>query len=40
MVKEFNESQDKIEVIAEHQGDYDDLMPRYRQRSLRETLLL
>lgn len=25
MVKEFNESQDKIEVIAEHQGDYDDL---------------
>ncbi|GGF98655.1 ABC transporter substrate-binding protein [Paenibacillus albidus] len=25
MVKEFNESQDKIEVIAEHQGDYEDL---------------
>lgn len=25
MVKEFNESQDKIEVIAEHQGNYDDL---------------
>ncbi|WP_410513101.1 ABC transporter substrate-binding protein [Paenibacillus sp. BR2-3] len=25
MVKEFNESQDKIEVIAEHQGDYGDL---------------
>ncbi|MCA0757906.1 ABC transporter substrate-binding protein [Paenibacillus sp. N4] len=25
MVNEFNESQDKIEVIAEHQGGYDDL---------------
>lgn len=25
MVKEFNESQDKIEVIAEHQGNYEDL---------------
>ena len=25
MVKGFNESQDKIEVIAEHQGGYDDL---------------
>ncbi|MFC5648662.1 extracellular solute-binding protein [Paenibacillus solisilvae] len=25
MVKAFNESQDKIEVIAEHQGNYDDL---------------
>ncbi|MBW7459164.1 ABC transporter substrate-binding protein, partial [Paenibacillus sepulcri] len=25
MVKEFNESQDKIEVVAEHQGNYDDL---------------
>ncbi|RXZ79220.1 ABC transporter substrate-binding protein [Paenibacillaceae bacterium] len=25
LVKEFNESQDKIEVIAEHQGTYDDL---------------
>ncbi|UVI32895.1 ABC transporter substrate-binding protein [Paenibacillus spongiae] len=25
MVKAFNESQDRIEVIAEHQGNYDDL---------------
>ncbi|WP_169089796.1 ABC transporter substrate-binding protein [Paenibacillus sp. PL91] len=25
MVNEFNESQDKIEVVAEHQGDYEDL---------------
>lgn len=25
LVKEFNESQDKIEVIAEHQGNYNDL---------------
>ncbi|MBD2869384.1 ABC transporter substrate-binding protein [Paenibacillus arenilitoris] len=25
LVKEFNESQDRIEVVAEHQGNYDDL---------------
>ncbi|WP_258168049.1 extracellular solute-binding protein [Paenibacillus sp. AR247] len=25
MVQTFNESQDKIEVVAEHQGNYDDL---------------